>query len=145
MFSTIIFLHVTLASLGYAGLIAANVGSVLSVRSGDVDVMKQAAGRALLIMRLSGALLLGGIILGFIVDKALLIPLLTPWLIWTYLLIVAGASVQLFFGLRWSLQMQRVTRRRTNKDGVNMRAPLVSLTTLLVVFVSITALMLWHP
>jgi Predicted integral membrane protein (DUF2269) len=86
--------HIICTTLGYGGLIAANVALAFVARRGEPHSTAAAVGAVLGIERLFGPLLGVGVLLGMAILAALHLPGSAPWLIVTYVVIVAGIVLQ---------------------------------------------------
>ena len=86
--------HVICTTLGYGGLIVGNVALAFVARRGETQSTAAAFGAVVGIERLFGPLLAVGVLLGLATLAALHMPGSAPWLIATYVVIVAGIVLQ---------------------------------------------------
>jgi hypothetical protein len=90
--------HIICTTLGFGGLIAANVGLALAAR-GTVQV--QRVREAVTAIRIFGPLLGIGVLLGFGMQTTLHVPANAPWLLATYAAIVIGLALQAYGSVRY--------------------------------------------
>lgn len=134
-------IHVLLTMAGYAGLITINVWLLLLCRTGEAALIAKGAQTWRTTTRIFGPMLGLGVLLGFATALLLGIPLLSPWLIATYALIVAVLGGQAAFMVPFNLRTERIQAG----EAVSTRPIALAITVLTLGYVCITALMFVRP
>lgn len=140
--SLLLFAHVLLATTGYVGLIAANVYVLFLTGSRDARVISAGLTAWRHASQIFGPLLLIGVFMGFGLAGAFHIPLGSPWLVGTYLLIAAVVAIQALVMIPWQLRSNPMLESGT----VPKMAPVASvLAVLCVAYTAILWLMVARP
>lgn len=96
--------HVLLATTGYVGLIAANVYVLFLSRSRDAHVIRAGLTAWRHASQIFGPVLLIGVFTGLGLAAAYHVPLGSPWLVGTYILIAAVIAIQAVVMIPWQLR-----------------------------------------
>jgi hypothetical protein len=103
----LVFLHVGSMFLGTALAIGPSTMLFLIARSRDRGTIKRAFGIVAPVFRLGGLAYGLGIVFGLLTAASGSVPLTTPWLITSYLLVVLLIATNLVFE-RWTRQVEAV-------------------------------------
>jgi hypothetical protein len=106
IYQVLIVGHVALTTAGYMGLIAASAWLLALSRSEDPKVVVSGIRAWRSIMRVFGPLLGIGMLVGFGLAFVTGIPLLAPWLVAAYALIVVGMVTQGAIMIPWQMRAE---------------------------------------
>lgn len=134
-------IHVLLTMAGYAGLITINVWLLLLCRMGEAALIAKGAQTWRTTTRIFGPMLGLGVLLGFANAGVMGIPLLSPWLLSTYALIVVVLGGQAALMVPFNIRTERVQAG----EAVSTRPIALAISLLALGYVCITALMFVRP
>jgi predicted integral membrane protein DUF2269 len=116
--------HVTCTTLGYGGLISANLWLALVARSREQAVMASALRATEIVVRIFGPLLGVGILFGAATMGAMRVPASSSWLVATYVVIVLALAVQVTIAIPWYRRTSRsLTSASPAAVAVDVRVP----------------------
>jgi len=139
---SLLFVHVLLATAGYAGLIAVNVYVLMMCQGQDASTFRQALTAWRKSSQVFGPMLGLGVILGFGVAATLHVPLTSRWLYVTYALMVAAIGVQAGIMAPWQVRNNRALLQGVIPSTGPVVFVLVSLSA---IYTAIVALMVFRP
>lgn len=142
MYWTLLVAHAAFTTAGYVGLIATNLWLLLLGRQQQASTVVAAVSTWRRSARLFGPVLGIGLLLGFWLASVAGVPLVTPWLIVTYALIVLALGTQAAIMVPWQLRAESIIAQG---GQVSVRPIIAVLSVFCFVYVSIVGLMLVRP
>jgi hypothetical protein len=134
--------HVSFTTIGYVGLIAANVWLLRLCRQQHVSAVLETVSTWRATAQIFGPMLGVGALLGFWLAALLQEPLGSRWLLLTYGFIVLSLGTQAAIMIPWQV---RATERVPQGVVVSRQPVAIVLSVLLAAYVSIAGLMLIRP
>jgi hypothetical protein len=134
--------HVLCTTIGYVGLIAANVWLLLFLRRQHPEMVIGAIGVWRRSAQFFGLLLGVGVLLGFGLAAIVRAPLASPWLLATYALVVLALGTQAAIMVPWQLRANAIL---TRGDKAPMGPVVIVLVVLLLSYATMLSLMLLRP
>jgi hypothetical protein len=108
LYQTLIVSHVVFTTAGYMGLIATNAWLLFLCRSENPNVVIGGVQTWRAIVRIFGPLLGVGLLFGIALALNTGIPLWAPWLLVSYVLIVAALGTQAAIMVPWQIRAQGI-------------------------------------
>jgi hypothetical protein len=142
LLSSVLVAHVSFTTIGYVGLIAANVWLLRLCRQQHVSAVLEAVSTWRATAQIFGPMLGVGALLGFWLAALLQEPLGSRWLLLTYGLIVLSLGTQAAIMIPWQV---RATELVPQGVPVSHQPIAIVLSVLLAAYVSIAGLMLIRP
>lgn len=141
-FSSFVIAHAILTTIGYVGLIAANLWLLLLWGGHEAEIQIETVRVWRRSAQFFGPLLGIGALLGFWLAAITHVPLVSPWLIAAYALFVVALGTQAAIMVPWQL---RANRSLARGESVSARPVIVVIVVLSLTYGSVLSLMLLRP
>jgi hypothetical protein len=140
--SSVLVSHVILTTVGYVGLIAANVWLLRLCAQRDSSAVLEAVSAWRATAQVFGPMLGMGTLLGFWLAALLHEQLLSLWLFLTYGLIIFALGTQAAIMIPWQVRARELIRQGA---PISRRPIMIVLSALSLAYISIASLMILRP
>lgn len=116
-FGLLIALHIVCVTLAYGAHITSDLWVYNVARAGNAAAFRIASEISRNVARFSGILFLVGIVAGLILVGSAGYSYMSPWLMWTYGLLIAGTIVVVALTVSWRIRLMKEIQDMAGTDA----------------------------